>query len=189
MRLPQPARERVQARIDLWLATHAETLLKPLFDLRAAETLTPLARGIAYRLVESFGVLERTEVADDIKSLDQEARAGMRALGVRFGAYSIYVPPLLKPAPSGLLAMLWGLKHGGLEASGTAALTQLASSGRTSVPLDPEIPRPLYRVVGYRIAGKPRRAHRHSRAARRSHPSADRLASDAREPASRPRAR
>ena len=151
--LPQAARERVQARIDLWLATHAETLLKPLFDLRAAETLTPLARGIAYRLVENFGVLDRTEVADDVKTLDQEARAGMRALGVRFGAYSIYVPPLLKPAPSGLLAMFWGLKHGGLEAAGTAALTQLASSGRTSVPLDPEIPRPLYRVVGYRIAG------------------------------------
>ena len=151
--LPQPARERVQARIDLWLATHAETILKPLFDLRAAETLTPLARGIAYRLVENFGILDRSEVADDVKALDQEARAGMRALGVRFGAYSIYVPPLLKPAPSSLLAILWALKHGGLEANSIAALTQLAASGRTSVPLDPELPRPLYRVVGYRIAG------------------------------------
>jgi ATP-dependent RNA helicase SUPV3L1/SUV3 len=151
--LPQPQRERVQARIDLWLATHAETLLKPLFDLRAAETLTPLARGIAYRLVENLGILDRSEVGDDIKALDQEARAGMRALGVRFGAYNIYVPPLLKPAPSGLLAMFWALKHGGLEAGGVAALTQLAASGRTSVPLDTELPRPLYRVVGYRIAG------------------------------------
>jgi ATP-dependent RNA helicase SUPV3L1/SUV3 len=151
--LPQPQRERVQARIDLWLATHADTILKPLFDLRAAETLTPLARGIAYRLVENFGILDRSEVADDVKALDQEARAGMRALGVRFGAYSVYVPPLLKPTPSGLLAMFWALKHGGLEASGIAALTQLAASGRTSVPLDPELPRPLYRVVGYRIAG------------------------------------
>jgi ATP-dependent RNA helicase SUPV3L1/SUV3 len=151
--LPQAARERVQARIELWLATHAETLLKPLFDLRAAETLTPLARGIAYRLVENYGVLDRSEVADDIKALDQEARAGMRMLGVRFGAYSIYVPQLLKPGPSSLLAMLWALKHGGLDAGGVATLTQLAASGRTSVPLDAELPRPLYRVVGYRIAG------------------------------------
>ena len=35
------------------------------------------------------------------KALDQDARAGLRALGVRFGAYHIYVPALLKPAPSG----------------------------------------------------------------------------------------
>ena len=115
MRCRGRPRERVQARIDLWLATHAETLLKPLFDLRAAETLTPLARGIAYRLVENLGVLDRTEVAEEVAALDQEARAGMRALGVRFGAYHIYVPPLLKPAPGGLLAMLWALKHGGLD--------------------------------------------------------------------------
>jgi ATP-dependent RNA helicase SUPV3L1/SUV3 len=151
--LTGPPRERVQARIDLWLANHAETLLKPLFDLRAADALPAPARGIAFRLSENFGIIERSEIADEVKALDQDARAGLRALGVRFGAYHIYVPALLKPAPSGLLAMLWALKHGGLEIAGLADLTRLAASGRTSVPVDPAFARPLYRVVGYKVAG------------------------------------
>jgi ATP-dependent RNA helicase SUPV3L1/SUV3 len=151
--LAAPGRDRVQARIDLWVANHCETLLKPLFDLRAAEALAPVARGIAFRLAENFGVIDRAEIAEEVRGLDQDARAGMRALGVRFGAYNIYVPQLLKPAPSGLLAILWALKNGGIETSAVTELTQLASSGRTSVPVDPSVPRPLYRVVGYRIAG------------------------------------
>ena len=151
--LTGPMRDRVQARIDLWLATHIETLLKPLFDLRAAEQLSPQARGLAFRLSENLGVIERTEIADEVKALDQEARAGVRTLGVRFGAYHIYVPALLKPAPAALAAMLWALKNGGLDIAGLPELSRLASSGRTSVPVDPAITRPLYRVIGYRIAG------------------------------------
>src|SRR5690606_8071327 len=96
---------------------------------------------------------ERSEVAEEVRGLEQEARAGMRALGVRFGAYHIYVPQLLKPAPSALLTTLWALKNGGLDQPGVAELPQLAASGRTSVPVDPTFPKALYRVVGYRIAG------------------------------------
>jgi ATP-dependent RNA helicase SUPV3L1/SUV3 len=74
-------------------------------------------------------------------------------MGVRFGAYHIFVPALLKPAPSGLLATFWALKNGGLDIPGLADLSRLAASGRTSVPVDPAIARPLYRVVGYKVAG------------------------------------
>jgi ATP-dependent RNA helicase SUPV3L1/SUV3 len=151
--LPAPQRERVQARIDLWLANHVETLLKPLVDLRNAETLSAQARGIAYRLSENFGTIERNDIADEVKALDQETRATLRALGVRFGAYHIYVPPLLKPAPSGLLATLWALKNGGLDVAGLPELTRLAASGRTSVPVEQSYAKPLYRVVGYKLAG------------------------------------
>ncbi len=147
-------RDAVQARLDRWLLNHIETLLKPLVDLRASETLSATARGIAFRLVENFGSLERNEVAEEVRSLDQETRASMRALGIRFGAYHIYIPALLKPAPSGLLAMLWAIKNGGLDQPGLAELSGLAASGRTSVPVDKAIPRPLYRIVGYRIAGE-----------------------------------
>ena len=151
--LASPARDRVQARVDLWLANHADTLLKPLFDLRAAEQLTAAARGIAFRLAENFGAIDRAEIAEEVRSLDQDARAGLRTLGVRFGAYHLYVPQLLKPAPSGLLASLWALKNGGLDQAGLSELSGLAASGRTSLPVEPAFPRPLYRIVGYRIAG------------------------------------
>jgi ATP-dependent RNA helicase SUPV3L1/SUV3 len=151
--LASPARDRVQARVDLWLANHADTLLKPLFDLRTAEQLTPAARGIAFRLAENFGAIDRAEIAEEVRSLDQDARAGLRTLGVRFGAYHLYVPQLLKPAPSSLLASLWALKNGGLDQPGLSELSGLAASGRTSLPVEPAFPRPLYRIVGYRIAG------------------------------------
>ena len=151
--LTGPPRERVQARIDLWLATHIETALKPLFDLRAADALAATARGLAFRLSENLGTIERSDIAEEVKALDQDARAGLRALGVRFGAYHIFVPALLKPGPSGLLAMLWGLKNGGLDTHGLTDLARLAASGRTSVPVDPAVPPLLYRIVGFKVAG------------------------------------
>lgn len=151
--LTGPSRERVQDRVDLWLKSHIETLLKPLFDLLAGAELTAPARGIAFRLVEGQGVLDRSEIAEDLKALDQESRAGLRKLGVRFGAYHVYVPALLKPAPSALNALLWALKNQGLDTPGLAELPQLSSSGRTTILVDPTFARPLYKVVGYRIAG------------------------------------
>ena len=57
--LTGPARELVQTRLDLWLKTYIEKQLAPLFSLSAAEDITGMARGVAFQLVESLGVLER----------------------------------------------------------------------------------------------------------------------------------
>jgi ATP-dependent RNA helicase SUPV3L1/SUV3 len=148
------ALEAVQTRLDLWLRTYVERLLGPLFLLSAAEDITGLARGIAYQIVETLGVLERSKVADDLKSLDQASRAVLRKHGVRFGAYHVYVPALLKPAPRSLAAQLWALKHGGPEMKGLDDLQRLAASGRTSFPADKEIQRTLYRTIGYRVCAE-----------------------------------
>jgi len=77
-------------------------LLGPLFDLAKAEDITGIARGIAFQLIEALGVLERARIAAEMKDLDQPSRASLRKYGVRFGAYHIYVPPLLKPAARAL---------------------------------------------------------------------------------------
>jgi ATP-dependent RNA helicase SUPV3L1/SUV3 len=153
-RLTGAALEAVQTRLDLWFRTHVERLLAPLFVLGAAEDITGLARGIAYQIVEALGVLERSKVAEDLKSLDQASRAVLRKHGVRFGAYHVYVPLQLKPAPRALAAQLWALKHGGPEAKGLDDLQRLAASGRTSFPADKEVARALYRTVGYRVCGE-----------------------------------
>jgi len=146
--------EAAQIRLDLWTRTHIERLLAPLFVLGAAEDITGLARGIAYQLVEALGVLERSKVADDLKSLDQDLRAVLRRHGVRFGAYHVYVPLLLKPAPRALAAQLWALKHGGPDVKGLDELQRLASSGRTSFPVDKDVHRSFYRTIGYRVCGE-----------------------------------
>jgi ATP-dependent RNA helicase SUPV3L1/SUV3 len=147
-------RDWVQARLEAWVRHHVGTLLKPLFDLRTGTGLEGLARGIAFRLVEELGVLERAKVAEDVKNLDQAARSALRGLGVRFGAYHIFVPATMKPKPRELAAQLWGLRHGGLSPEALQELPQLASAGRTSIKVDPAIPKPIYRVVGYKVLGE-----------------------------------
>jgi ATP-dependent RNA helicase SUPV3L1/SUV3 len=152
--LTGPARELVQNRLDLWLKTHIEKLLAPLFSLTAAEDVTGMARGVAFQLVEALGVLERQKVAEEVKGLDQPARATLRKYGVRFGAYHIYLPGLLKPAPRSLATQLWAIKHESPDAKGVGELLHLAASGRTSIPVDKETPKALYRTAGYRICGE-----------------------------------
>ena len=113
-----------------------------------------MARGVAFQLVEALGVLERQKVAEEVKGLDQPARATLRKYGVRFGAYHIYLPALLKPAPRALATQLWAIKHESPDAKGVGELLHLAASGRTSIPVDQETPKPLYRTAGYRICGE-----------------------------------
>jgi ATP-dependent RNA helicase SUPV3L1/SUV3 len=122
--------------------------------LLAAEDITGIARGVAFQVVEALGVLERQKVADEVKGLDQPARATLRKYGVRFGGYHIYVPALLKPAPRILAAQLWALKNAAPDAKGIGELQHLAAGGRTSIPIDSDIAKPFYRVVGYRVCGE-----------------------------------
>ena len=149
------ALEKVQRRVDLWLGQHVTKLLGPLAQLEAGEGLEGIARGIAFRVAEDLGVVDRAKIAGDVKGLSQEARGALRKAGIRFGAYHIYAPALLKPAPRALAAQLWSLKHGGLEgAVGLEEVAHLASSGRTSFAANPEISKDLYRVAGFRVSGE-----------------------------------
>lgn len=153
-RLTGAPRDKVQARLDLWLKTHIEKLLGPMFELSKAADVTGIARGIAYQLVEALGVLERPKIANELKDLDQPSRATLRKYGVRFGAYHIYFPGLLKPAARALAALLWALKQDNVDLSSLSGAQHLASSGRTSFPVDKQLPRDAYRVLGYKQAGE-----------------------------------
>ncbi len=153
-RLTGAPREAVQTRLDLWLKTHVEKLLGPLFGLSKAEDVTGIARGIAFQLVEAMGVIERSKIASEMKDLDQPSRATLRKYGVRFGAYHIYIPALLKPAARALAALLWALKQTNVDLSALSGAQHLAGSGRTSFPVDKTLPRDAYRVLGYRQCGE-----------------------------------
>ncbi|MDW5315602.1 helicase-related protein [Rhizobium sp. PL01] len=148
------AREHVLARIERFVNHHISTVLKPLDDLSRAEDLEGLAKGLAFQLVENLGVMFRRDVADDVKSLDQEARASIRRHGIRFGAYHIFMPALLKPAPAELITLLWALKNDGLDKPGYGDLIPVLAAGRTSVVTDPTFERTFYKLAGFRFLGK-----------------------------------
>ncbi len=153
-RLTGAPREAVERRLELWLKTHIEKLLGPLFDLAKAEDVTGIARGIAFQLIEALGVLERSKIAAEMKDLDQPSRASLRKYGVRFGAYHIYLPALLKPAARALASLLWAEKQSNVDMSALSGAQHLAGSGRTSFPVDKLLDRDAYRVLGYRQCGE-----------------------------------
>ena len=153
--LTGPALELVQRRLDLWIQQHVKKLLGTLADIEKGEGLDGMAKGIAFQIAESLGVLERAKVSDDVKNLPQDARGTLRKLGVRFGAYHLYLPALVKPAPRALAAQLWALKNGGVEGvNGLDEVPHLAASGRTSFVADQAVPKGFYRAAGFRVCGE-----------------------------------
>jgi ATP-dependent RNA helicase SUPV3L1/SUV3 len=152
--LTGPELEAVQDRIGLWLKHLINTQLEQIINLADPPDLDGPARGVAFQISEHLGILPRTEVNDIVKSLDQDVRGTMRKLGIKFGAYHIYLPMTLKPAPRELAIIFWSLKNGGLDQPGVTDLPGIVLAGRTSFEIDPEIDRKLYEVAGFRVAGK-----------------------------------
>ncbi len=151
--LTAPDREKVQQRLETWISETIAERLKPLMELKAAEDVAGLARGIAFRMTESFGVLKRDAIADEIRQLDQPARGQLRKYGVRFGAFNIFLPPLLKPAPAELTLVLWSLKHASTAGLTAESMPEPPRAGLTSIVTDPATPEAFYRAAGYHVCG------------------------------------
>ncbi len=152
--LTGPALDKVQNRLERWLANYIENLLRPLIELSRDETVTGSARGLAFQIVENLGSIDRRQIAGEVKSLDQDARATLRRHGVRFGAFHVFLPLLLKPAPSALICLLWAVKNDKLDAPGLSEIPQISATGRTSVAVDPAFTAELYPLCGFRILGQ-----------------------------------
>jgi ATP-dependent RNA helicase SUPV3L1/SUV3 len=152
--LPVESRATVKTRIELWIVATTRRLLAPLFALDGVQEGSEIVRDLARELVRSLGVLDREPIKAKIRSLTQDDRAELRKQGVRFGAYYLFLPTLLKPAARGLALQLWALQASGDVAELLRTLGPVASSGRTSLPLDKGVGKEGYRVAGYRACGE-----------------------------------
>ena len=146
-------RDKVLERVQTWVSDTINERLKPLVDIGQAEDVTGLAKGIAFQMTEALGVLRREDVADEIKSLDQTARGQLRKYGMRFGAFNIFFPILLKPAAADLLLSLWCLKFATAHNLDPDNLPEAPRAGLTSVPADPNVPNAFYKVYGFHVCG------------------------------------
>ena len=136
-------RRRLQHFIDRKVAANFE----PLLAMSRDETLTGLARGFAFRLVEGLGVIPRDTIANEVKDLDQEARGALRKHGVRFGQFTVFLPALLKPAPTRLRLVLWSLWNGLDE------FPESPPPGLVTIPNIAAVPKMHYTLAGYHPAG------------------------------------
>jgi len=142
---PVAARERAQRRLEAWLAAEAGRALKPLARLKAAVesgALKGLPRGIAFRLIEAGGVIERRSIERDLAALSQVERRTLRTFAVRMGTHSVWLPGVLKPRARALAqAFIAGERF----RPGKTALTAL--------PEPPPSPR-LLSAFGLRTVGR-----------------------------------
>jgi ATP-dependent RNA helicase SUPV3L1/SUV3 len=98
---PEPARARAARRLEAFVAAEASRKLSTLKRLNQAVAdgaIKGLARGLAWRLVEAGGVLARAEVESDVRLLSRVERRALRSLGVRIGAFSLFLADQLGDA-------------------------------------------------------------------------------------------
>ncbi|UWQ23043.1 helicase-related protein [Jannaschia sp. W003] len=139
--------EKVRRRLQHFVDRKLAAAFEPLVAMERDEALTGLARGFAFRLREAFGVLPRAQVSQEVRELDQEARAQLRRHGVRFGQFTVFLPALLKPAPTRLRLVLWSLWEGLEE------FPEAPPPGLVTVPEAKGAPAGYYAMAGYRDAG------------------------------------
>ncbi|PVH29699.1 helicase-related protein [Pararhodobacter oceanensis] len=139
--------DKVRRRLQHFIDRKVAALFEPLLNLQRDETLSGLARGFAFQLVEALGILPREAVAEDVKALDQEARGLLRKHGVRFGQFTIFLPALLKPAPTRLRLVLWSLMNG------LDTFPESPPPGLVTIPNLEDVPAQHYTLSGYRPAG------------------------------------
>lgn len=149
-------RGRVEDRVREFIASKIEGLLGPLINLQNAadkadgdDALNAVSRGVAFRLVENFGATSRAQFGDELKQIDQEERAKLRKIGVRFGEYTLHLPALLKPAPAALLTFLWAL-----WSDRSTADVPVPKAGLVSIPTSENLPHAYYYAAGYRPSGE-----------------------------------
>ncbi|WP_419739809.1 helicase-related protein [Ruegeria sp.] len=140
--------QKVQRRLQHFIDRKVAALFEPLLNLSRDEELSGLAKGFAFRMVEALGVLPRAQVAQEVKDLDQDARGALRKHGIRFGQFTIFMPLLLKPAPTRLRLVLWALS------SGLQEFPEAPPPGLVTVPVAKDAPQGYDTMCGYRDAGE-----------------------------------
>ncbi|HWA50327.1 MAG TPA: helicase-related protein [Dongiaceae bacterium] len=134
-------RRMVQARLKSWLEASLRRRLKPLFELMQAELSAP-ARGLAYQIAEALGALPRRRLAQQIAQLGKEDRRRLRALGLRLGRETVWLPALSGRATRRLLVRLQAI-----HAQNEKTLPDLSGD---IVTLPESLPDEVLLATGYR---------------------------------------
>ncbi len=150
----ETARAAARARILAWVEAGVAKELGAVLALEAAwrgGMLAGPARGLAFQLLELGGAVKREDAP--VANLSREARAQLRALGVRIGRHTIYLPALIKPGPARLMAILTACAAGacGPGASGDGLF--LPAPGAISTRMTGELGWRTAAAAGYRALG------------------------------------
>ena len=137
-----------------WINEKIEQDLFSLIRLEKSD-LKKQEKGIAYRIVEELGVIDRKNMNREIDNLDIESRRKLKKYGIIIGKYSIYINNVLKPQYTSILPGLWLIynkRNLKLEEIKNQ-INALPKPGITSCNINKKVFKNLYKYNGYKVLG------------------------------------
>jgi ATP-dependent RNA helicase SUPV3L1/SUV3 len=135
-------RERLRGRLQRFVDVRISHDLGPLLAAAEKASGRPEFRGLLHRLTEALGLI----LGDEGDILPPQARAGLKAIGVKAGRFGLFIPAVLKPRAAAMRGRLWGVQHG-------VAVPELPPPDLVSLPRRPDWPAGFADAMGWLEAG------------------------------------
>jgi len=139
--------QTIKRRLDYFVNRTIERQFEPLLKMQADDSLSGIAKGVAFRLIEGLGLVSRDAIADEVKAMDQKERSLLRKHGLRFGQFTIFHYLMLKPAPTRLRLLLWSLFH-------KSGYSVAPPPGLVTIPKAENATAQYYTMAGYKLLGE-----------------------------------
>ncbi|MET0182816.1 MAG: helicase-related protein [Caulobacterales bacterium] len=142
-------RKAAVQRMEDWLTQAVAYELAPLIALDSAwreGRLPHSTRGLAFRLVENGGAIDKRE--SGAHELTHDARVALEREGVRFGRCTVHMPALLRLRAAKLHAILRQWTRAGAQ-----GLPYLPRHNVSAAAYDPSVGWASYAAAGFRPAG------------------------------------
>ena len=147
--IPFADRRAVSDRLAAWFAACRATHLGPLTRVAAlGPAVSPAARGLIVRLVETMGCLLRADVGSQVEALTRADRKSLVAAGVRIGVVHVFIAAALRPEPTRWRLALWAV------AAGHAVLPPPPAAGLVTIDIAAAVPSAYYAVAGFWVLGQ-----------------------------------
>ena len=140
--------EKIQRKLDIFLEKKIKSLLPNLLNLATDHVFSGASAGLVHIFINNLGVIMKSEVMEQFKSIDHENRAKLRNIGIRFGYKTIYDPMLLKPEASKLRISLFNIFY-----ASTKIKVFNPPPGLVTLDYDKHISKRQYLVAGFFVAG------------------------------------
>ena len=150
-------REKIRQRVEKWTRAHLRNRMKIFHDLQAAP-LKGTARGLAFQLVENFGLINRENITDFLKDLGKDERKALYDQGVRIGRFAVWMRGLANTQHWPWRVLLWTLwnEHADVR-------DMLPAQGAKVMHPERDVPLSLYQTLGFAVLWPPSRGERKER--------------------------
>jgi ATP-dependent RNA helicase SUPV3L1/SUV3 len=146
--LEEPSLEKIEKKLKIFISNRIEKLMPSILSLANSKEFRGSASGLVHMLVNRLGILIKTEVIEQYKNIDNQNRAKLRGLGIRFGYKIIYDPTLLKPEANRLRICLFNVYYASPD-----EMVLDPPPGLVTVEYDKNISKEQYLAAGFFVAG------------------------------------